>query len=193
MTNHILRIDASLRYTDSITRGLLDRITARFPNATITTRDLSTGLPLIDETWIGANFTPPEARSEVQNTALAYSDSRIDELKSVDTLLLGLPIYNFTVPTAFRAWLDLITRVGQTFHYTDTGPVGLLQGKRAIIAIGSGGTKVGSDIDFSTGYIRHILGFIGITDVSFITADAAMIDADAAFATAHSQIDALAA
>lgn len=193
MTNHILRIDASLRHTDSITRGLLDRIIARFPDANVTTRDLSNGLPLIDETWIGANFTPAEARDDTQNTALTYSDSLINELKSADTLLLGLPIYNFTVPTAFRAWIDLITRVGQTFQYTETGPVGLLTGKRAIIAIGSGGTKAGSDIDFATGYVRHILGFIGITDVTFITADALMMDADAALATAHSQIDALAA
>lgn len=193
MTNHILRIDASLRHTDSITRGLLDRITARHPNATITTRDLAAGLPLIDETWIGANFTPAEARSEAQNTALSFSDTLIDEIKSADTLVLGLPIYNFSVPTGFKAWIDLVTRVGQTFQYTDTGPVGLLQGKRAIIAIGSGGTKTGSEIDFSTGYIRHILGFVGITDVSFITADALMMDADAALASAHRQIEALAA
>lgn len=193
MTSQILRIDASLRHTDSITRDLLDRITTRFPDATVTTRDLSKGLPLINEAWIGANFTPAEARDDTQNTALTFSDSLIDELKSADTLLLGLPIYNFTVPTGFRAWIDLITRVGLTFQYTDTGPVGLLTGKRAIIAIGSGGTKTGSDIDFSTGYIRHILGFIGITDVTFITADALMMDADAALATAHSQIDALAA
>lgn len=193
MTSQILRIDASLRHTDSITRDLLDRITTRFPDATVTTRDLSKGLPLINEAWIGANFTPAEARDDTQNTALTFSDSLIDELKSADTLLLGLPIYNFTVPTGFRAWIDLITRVGLTFQYTDTGPVGLLTGKRAIVAIGSGGTKTGSDIDFSTGYIRHILGFIGITDVTFITADALMMDADAALATAHSQIDALAA
>lgn len=193
MTKHILRIDASLRHTDSITRDLLDRIAARFPNANVTTRDLSGGLPLIDETWIGANFTPAEARNDAQNTALAFSDSLIEEVKSADTLLLGLPIYNFTVPTGFKAWIDQIARVGQTFHYTDTGPVGLLTGKRAIVAIGSGGTKAGSDIDFATGYIRHILGFVGITDVTFITADALMADADAALATAHSQIAALAA
>jgi len=193
MTNHILRIDASLRHTESVTRDLLDRITARFPNATVTERDLAAGLPLIDETWIGANFTPLDARTQAQNTALAFSDSLIEELKSADTLVLGLPVYNFTVPTAFKAWIDLVARVGRTFQYTDTGPVGLLQGKRAIIAIGSGGTKSGSDIDFSTEYIRHILGFIGITDVTFVTADAMMMDADVALATAHSQIEALAA
>ncbi|KPU82683.1 FMN-dependent NADH-azoreductase, partial [Marinosulfonomonas sp. PRT-SC04] len=124
MTNHILRIDASLRHTDSITRELLDRITARFDDATITTRDLAAGLPLIDEAWIGANFTAPDERTETQNTALAFSDSLIDELAAADTLLLGLPIYNFTVPTAFKAWIDQIARVGRTFHYTDTRPVG---------------------------------------------------------------------
>lgn len=193
MTKHILRIDASLRQSDSVTRGLLDRITQQFTGATVTTRDLSAGLPLINGEWIGANFTPAADRSDAQNEVLKQSDSLIDEVKAADTLVLGLPIYNFTVPTAFKAWIDLIARVGLTFQYTDTGPVGMLTGKRAIIAIASGGTKTGSDIDFATGYIRHILGFIGITDVTFIAADALMVDADIALATAHSQIDALAA
>ena len=193
MAKHILRIDASLRQSDSVTRGLLDRITQQFTGATITERDLSGGLPLIDGEWIGANFTPPADRSAAQHEVLKQSDSLIDEVKAADTLVLGLPIYNFTVPTAFKAWIDLIARVGLTFQYTDTGPVGMLTGKRAIIAIASGGTKTGSDIDFATGYIRHILGFIGITDVTFITADALMADADSALAGAHSQIDALAA
>jgi len=193
MTKHILRIDASLRHTDSVTRGLLDRITGRFAGAAITTRDLSAGLPLIDETWIGANFTPDKDRSDAQIAALSFSDVLIDELTAADTLVLGLPIYNFTVPAAFKAWIDLIARVGLTFQYTDTGPVGLLAGKRAIVAIGSGGTKIGSELDFATGYIRHILGFIGITDVTFIAADALMVDADAALAEAHTRIEALAA
>ena len=193
MTQNILRIDASLRQSDSITRGLLDRITQQFTGATITERDLSGGLPLIDEAWIGANFTPSADRSAAQHEVLKHSDSLIDEVKAADTLVLGLPIYNFTVPTAFKAWIDLIARVGLTFQYTDTGPVGMLTGRRAIIAIASGGTKTGSDIDFATGYIRHILGFIGITDVTFIAADALMADADIALATAHSQIDELAA
>ncbi len=193
MTKHILRIDASLRQSDSVTRDLLDRITQQFAGVTVTTRDLSGGLPLIDGEWIGANFTPVADRSDAQHEVLKYSDTLIDEIIAADTLVLGLPIYNFTVPTAFKAWIDLVARIGRTFQYTDTGPVGMLTGKRAIIAIASGGTKTGSDIDFATGYIRHILGFMGITDVTFIAADALMADADNALAAAHSRIKALAA
>ena len=193
MTKNILRIDASLRQADSVTRELADRIVQQFADATVTTRDLTNGLPLIDEAWIGANFTPADDRSNEQNTTLAQSNKLIQELQEADILVLGLPIYNFTVPTAFKAWIDLVARVGLTFHYTDTGPVGLLAGKRAIIAIASGGTKTGSDIDFATDYIRHILGFIGITDITFIAADALMEDLDTSLKAAHSQIEALAA
>lgn len=192
MTNAILRLDASLRQTDSVTRGLLDRITAHLNTTSITTRDLTANLPLINEAWIGANFTPADDRSADQTAALAFSDELINEIKAADTLVIGLPIYNFAVPAAFKAWIDQIARVGLTFHYTETGPVGLLTGKRAIIAIASGGTKIGSEMDFATGYVRHILGFVGITDVTFIAADALMADADAALAAAHKQIDALA-
>lgn len=192
MTNTILRLDASLRHTDSITRDLLDRITSHLNATSITTRDLTADLPLIDEQWIGANFTPADARSPEQTAALAFSDELIDEIQAADTLVIGLPIYNFTVPTAFKAWIDQIARVGSTFQYTENDPVGLLTGKRAVIAVASGGTKVGSEMDFATGYARHILGFVGITDVTFIAADALMADAETALAAAQTQIDGLA-
>ncbi len=86
-------------------------------------------------------------------------------MQAADTLVIGLPIYNFGVPAALKAWVDQVARAGVTFRYTETGPKGLLTGKRAIIAVASGGTEAGSDVDFATGYIRHVLGFIGITDV----------------------------
>jgi len=127
---------------------------------------------LITEDWIGANFTPADQRSDEQRQILALSDSLVDEIARADTLVIGLPIYNFSVPASFKAWIDLVARVGLTFAYTETGPKGLLTGKRAIIAVASGGTTVGSDADFATGYVRHVLGFIGITDVTLIAADA---------------------
>ncbi len=97
------------------------------------------------------------------------------------------------MPGALKAWIDLVCRAGVTFKYTETGPVGLLEGKRAIVAVASGGTQVGSEIDFATGYMRHILGFIGITDVSFVSADQQGSKGEAAVNEAQQEIDALAA
>jgi FMN-dependent NADH-azoreductase len=192
MTRSILRIDASARREGSVSRDLADRIVARFPGATVIARDLAPGLPLIDETWVGANFTPAAERSPEQHAVLALSDKLIAELQAADTLVIGLPIYNFGVPATLKAWVDQVARAGVTFRYTETGPQGLLTGKRAIVAVASGGTEAGSEIDFATGYIRHVLGFIGISDVAFVTADRLMLDAEGTLRSAHDQIEALA-
>ncbi|MBF9048964.1 FMN-dependent NADH-azoreductase [Roseobacter sp. HKCCD9010] len=191
MTHSILRIDASARRDGSVSRDLSDRIIARFAEADVTARDLAEGLPLIDEDWVGANFTPAEQRTDEQKAKLALSDTLIEEIKAADTLIIGLPIYNFGVPAALKAWVDLVARAGVTFQYTEQGPKGLLEGKRAVVAVASGGTEAGSAIDFATGYIRHVLGFIGIHDVEFVTADRLMVDADASMQTALAQLDAL--
>lgn len=191
MTHSILRIDASARRDGSVSRDLADRLLARFPDATVTTRDLAPGLPLIDETWIGANFTPEADRTDEQRATLALSDTLIAEVIAADTLVIGLPIYNFGVPATLKAWVDQVARAGVTFRYTDAGPEGLLAGKRAIVIVASGGTEAGSEIDFATGYIRHVLGFIGITDVSFVTADRLALDMDGTLQSAQNQIDAL--
>jgi len=193
MTIHILRIDASARRTGSVSRDLADRVIARLGDATVTNRDLATPLPLIDEAWVSANFTPADQRTAEHQATLALSDDLIAEIRAADTIVIGLPIYNFGVPAALKAWIDMVARAGVTFQYTETGPKGLLEGKRAIVAVASGGTEAGSDIDFATGYIRHVLGFIGITDVDFVTADRLMIDAEGTIAKAHGQIAALAA
>lgn len=195
MPKHILRIDASARKTGSVTRELNDSIIDRFSmsgDATVTTRDLADeALPHLTESWIGANFTKPEDRSPEQNDALALSNDLIDELKSADVVLIGLPIYNFGVPAALKAWVDLIARAGVTFKYSETGPVGLLDGKRAIVAVASGGTAMGSDIDFATGYLRHVLGFIGIKDVVFVAADQMAIDAETTLSAARDAVQTL--
>ncbi|MEM0945524.1 MAG: NAD(P)H-dependent oxidoreductase [Pseudomonadota bacterium] len=179
----ILRIDASMRHDGSVTRGLADqveaRILARDPGAEITRRDLSDPLPQIDEAWIGANFTDPDARSAEQREVLGLSDSLIAEIRAADVLLLAVPMYNFGVPAAMKLWIDQITRARETFRYTETGPVGLITGKRAILVTGSGGTAVDGPMDFTTPYLRHILGFLGITDVSVVAAERQMADGDA--------------
>ncbi len=194
MTTSILRIDASARRTGSITRDLgdrlIDRFTAKAPVA-LTVRDLADGLPQIDEAWIGANFTPAEKRTPEQKSLLALSDTLVAELAAADTLVIGLPIYNFGVPSSLKAWIDLIARAGVTFRYTKTGPEGLLNGKRAIVTVASGGTEMGSAIDFATGYLRHMLGFIGITEVEFIAADRTALDPEGTVTAANAAVDAL--
>ncbi|ABV92103.1 FMN-dependent NADH-azoreductase 1 [Dinoroseobacter shibae DFL 12 = DSM 16493] len=137
-------------------------------------------------------------RRELQRTAdqravLALSDSLVAELQAADTVLITLPIWNFGIPSTLKAWIDQVARAGVTFRYTPDGPVGLLEGKRAILAVASGGTEVGSAIDFATDYLRHVLGFIGIHEVEIVAADRLMVDADASHAKADAAIDALAA
>ena len=196
-TNKILRIDTSMRHTGSVTRALTDKLVARLraasPGSEVTVRDLAAGVPLVNEAWIGANFTDPAERDDAQRAALAHSDELVAELKAADTLVIGLPIYNFGVPAAFKAWVDMIARARETFRYTEAGPEGLMTGKRALVVVASGGVPVGSAADFATPYVRHVLGFIGITEVEFISADSLMSGADAAIANAEARIEELAA
>lgn len=192
MTN-ILRIDASAKPQGSTTHDLLDRIEAQIGAASVR-RDLGdAAVPQIDGIWVGSNFTPADERSAEQKAALALSDKLIAELQAADTILIALPIYNFTVPGSLKAWIDLVCRAGVTFKYTETGPVGLLSGKRAIVAVASGGTEVGSSVDFATPYMRHVLAFVGITDVTFVTADRQMARGEDALENANDQIAALVA
>lgn len=193
MTKTVLHIDSSARRTGSVSRDLTAQIVARLGADEVVHRDLATPLPLLDEAWIGANFTPADQRSDEQKQLLAQSDALVEELKAADTLVIGAPIYNFSVPAGLKAWIDLVARVGLTFAYTEEGPAGLLEGKRAIIAVASGGTEAGSAIDFASGYLRHMLGFMGITEVEIVAADTLAIDEGAALAKAKSQIEALAA
>ncbi|MEL6242288.1 MAG: NAD(P)H-dependent oxidoreductase [Pseudomonadota bacterium] len=188
----ILHIDSSARIDGSITRDLSTDIVAKMGGDVIR-RDLTDAVPQITEDWIGANFTPADNRDEMQRDQLALSDALVDELKQADTIVIGVPIYNFGIPASLKAWIDLVARVGVTFSYTEDGPVGLLQGKRAIIAVASGGTPVGSDIDFASGYLRHVLGFMGITDIEVIAADRVMAQSETAIAEAKTQIEKLAA
>ena len=188
----LLHIDSSARTAGSVTRDLSARIVEKLGGEVIR-RDLQDALPQITEDWVGANFTPADDRDAVQRDTLALSDQLVDELHRADTIVIGLPVYNFGVPTALKAWIDLVARAGLTFKYTPEGPVGLLTGKRAILAVATGGTPVGSDIDFATGYVRHVLGFIGITDVEVIAADRVAAQGQEAVAQAHGAIEALAA
>jgi FMN-dependent NADH-azoreductase len=193
MTHTVLHIDSSARTNDSVSRDLSAKIVAKLGADSVIRRDLSTPLPQVTENWIGANFTPADQRDPVQKDLLALSDQIVQEIKAADTIVIGLPIYNFSVPASLKAWIDLSCRAGVTFAYTENGPKGLLEGKRAIVAIASGGTQVGSDADFASGYVRHILNFIGITNVEFVAADQLMVDAETSLASANAAVEKLAA
>lgn len=189
---NILRIDGSMRRTGSISRQLTDEVIAHLiseaPGAEVQVRDLADPLPHVTEDWINANFTDPDQRTAAQNDSLALSDRLVEELEAADAIVIGLPIYNFGVPAAVKAWIDLIARARKTFRYTETGPEGLLTGKTAYIVVASGGTGAGTDIDFATDYLKFALGFVGIKDVKLIDASAHMSGLDEALGRARSAI-----
>ena len=172
----VLYINASARgrhtsNTRALTRDILAGLEAKFGDLKITERDVARGLPIIDERWVGANFTPAEQRTPEQERVLALSDELIAELKQADIVVIGAPMYNFSVPASLKAWIDLVARAGVTFRYTEQGPVGLLRDKQAYVVVTTGGSQIGSAVDFATGYLQHVLGFIGIHDVSMIEAE----------------------
>ena len=145
MTN-ILHITASIRSETSVSRSLGNDVIARLNaggKAALTTRDLSAEpLPLLSEDRFNANLTPADERSAEQAELAAISDTLIAELQAADTIVISSPIYNFGVPASVKAWADLVARAGTTFKYTPDGPVGLLSGKKAVIAIASGASVV---------------------------------------------------
>ncbi|MEO9573179.1 MAG: NAD(P)H-dependent oxidoreductase [Tateyamaria sp.] len=187
-----LHIDSSARFQGSVTRDLSAQIVSKFAGLVIR-RDLSEALPQITENWVNANFTPADQRDATQIDTLALSDQLVGELKEAETIVIGVPVYNFGIPAALKAWVDLVARAGVTFKYSESGPVGLLEGKRVILAVATGGTPVGSEIDFATGYMKHVLGFIGITNVQIIAADRVMAQGEEAIAGAKADIQKLAA
>lgn len=193
MTKTVLHIDSSARLTGSATRDLSAAVVAKLAPETVIRRDVATPLPLLDEAWVSANFTPENERSDAQRNILALSDELVAELKAADTVVIGAPIYNFSVPATLKAWLDQVARAGITFQYTENGPEGLLTGKRAVIVSASGGTPVGAEFDYAVPYLRHMLGFIGITDVQVVAADQQAINAEGSMAKAKDAVAALAA
>ena len=188
--NNILHIDASGRGKPSVSRQLSNEIVQKISSdqTNVTYRDVSQGLSFVDETMIGAYYTHKAERSDEQHQAIALSDTIVGELMEADTVVIGMPIYNFSMPAGFKTWSDLAARVGETFTYTENGPVGLLEGKKAYVAVASGGTKVGSEIDFLTPWLRHFLGFIGISDVEIVQAEAINRNGDKAVEDARASI-----
>ena len=181
-----------MRKNGSYSRTLSDRLISQLQRQTpsdVKQRDLADGIPFINEAWIESNFTDVSERTAEQRSILSCSDALISELKTADTLVIGLPIYNFNVPAAFKAWIDQVARAKVTFRYGKNGPEGLLENKKAYVILSSGGTQLGSDIDFVSGYINHVLGFIGIKNVSIIDSSGIGRDEEKVISSAHAVID----
>lgn len=188
----ILEVTASARSMTSASRrlsqDLINALEDRFGDVHTVRRDLSAGMPFVDEGWIEANFTPEESRTAKHREALALSDSLVAELREADVLVIGVPMYNFNIPASLKAWVDMIARARLTFRYTDNGPKGLLEGKKAYLVVATGGVPVGSPVDFATPYLKHVLGFLGINDVEIIAADRLNSQADEAMDAARARI-----
>ena len=170
----LLQINASLHTGNGHSSKLADQFVAAFqrsrPGTKILKRDVAAddSVPHLNSERFGAFIAKPEERSVTQHAVVAYSDNLIDELKQADVIVLGLPMYNFGVPSQLKAYFDHIARVGITFRYTDKGPVGLLTGKKAYVFAARGGLYVGTPLDTQTSYVRDFLHFLGIADVEFV-------------------------
>lgn len=189
--SNILYITASIRSdSDSVSRGLGQRIVdglAAKTGASVTTRDLAANdLPYVSAERFAANLTPAAVRTPEQADLAAIADTLIAELQAADTIVIAAPVYNFGPPATLKAWADLVARAGTTFQYTANGPEGLLKGKKAYLAIASGGTPMGADYDFMSRWLTFFLGFLGITDVAIVAADGIMgVDGEAKIAAAQ--------
>ncbi len=182
MSGDILLITASGRSTGSVTRELATEL-AESLGGRVTHRDVGAGLPVVDDAFL-AGYESSEA--------LTRSRELIDELRAHDRIIIAAPMYNFGVPAALKAWIDLVARAGETFRYTETGPVGLLEGKTAYLVVATGGTPVDGSWDYATPYLRHVMNFVGITDVHVVAADRLGNNADKALDGARAAIEELA-
>lgn len=172
----LLQIHTSLFSGQGQSSQLAERFVAawraRHPQATVLNRDLAAEpVPHLDATRFGAFLAAPAERNAEQQAVVAYSDALIDELRRADVIVLGLPMYNFGVPSQLKAYFDHVARAGVTFRYTATGPEGLLKNKKAYVFAARGGHYLGTPLDTQTAYVRDFLRFIGIADVAFVHAE----------------------
>jgi FMN-dependent NADH-azoreductase len=181
--------------------GQSSRLAARFvakwrvahPGGRVIVRDLARApVPHLDADRFGAFVARPEQRTTEQHAYVGCSDALIAELRSADVIVLGVPLYNFGVPSTLKAYFDHIARAGVTFRYTDKGSIGLLTGKQAVVFATRGGRYAGTPLDSQTPYLNSFLAFLGITDVEFVYAEGLAISEtarEAALSAARARID----
>lgn len=193
---NLLYITTSINGADGVSRGFGDKLAkglAAQKGATLVSRDLAANdLPYVSAERFAANNTPKAERTPEQAELAAIADELVAELQNADTIVIASPIYNFAPPATLKAWADLVARVGTTFRYTANGPEGLLKGKKAYLAISSGGTPLGADYDFMSTWLTHFLGFLGIEVVETIGADGIMGEGgEEKIAAAHAKVEEL--
>ena len=199
--NTLLKINASLFSANGQSSQLAERFVAAWqashPGSRVVERDLAANpVPHLDGARFMAFLAKPEERSAEQQAVVDFSDALIAELRAADAVVIGLPMYNFGIPSQLKAYFDHIARAGVTFRYTANGPEGLITGKKAYILAARGGIYAGTPKDSQTAYVRDFLGFIGITDVEFIYAEGLNMgdeSKNAALAQAHQSLAALTA
>jgi FMN-dependent NADH-azoreductase len=194
---NILQINTSARREASHSTRLADRIVLRLhdadPEATLTVRDLNRNPhPALDEAALAALFTAAEQRTPAQAARVALDDALIAEIEAADVVVLGVPMYNFGVPSQLKNWIDAISRAGATFRYTADGPEGLLKGKTVYVALTRGGKYRNTPTDTMVPYLETVLSFLGMTDIHFVYAEGLAMGAAAeegAIASAYEQIE----
>jgi FMN-dependent NADH-azoreductase len=176
----LLKLNSSPMGARSVSRKLTEEFVETWreahPGGRVIERDLSAlSLPVVDGYWIGAAYTPEQARTAEQIKALNLSDLLIGDLQQADEYVFGVPMHNFGIPSTLKLWIDQVVRVGKTFSYGANGPIGLLTGKKATLLLASGGVYAPGTateaLDFVTPYLKTVLGCIGITDVTVIAAE----------------------
>ncbi len=180
----LLHIDSSPLYGRSVTRELTAAFVKHWstahPEGMVIDRDLNAStIPPITAEWVGASYTPEEARTPQQKERLSLSDSLLAELEQADEYVVGVPMHNFGVPSVLKLWIDQVARAGKTFAYVDGKPQGLIVGKKATFIIATGSfydaqTQMAS-FNFVEPYLRSLFGFLGVTDATFLTAGGAMV------------------
>jgi FMN-dependent NADH-azoreductase len=195
----LLQIKSSIFSDGGQSSQLAERFVAAWrdanPGGKVIVRDLARDpVPHLDATRFGAFLTEREKRTTDQQSVIAYSDTLISELKRADVVVLGLPMYNFGLPSALKAYFDHIARAGETFRYTEKGPVGLLTGKSVYVFAARGGLYAGTPRDTQTPYVRDFLSFLGMNDIEFVHAEGLAISEESkkqGIARAHAAIDSL--
>ena len=173
----LLQINASINTGKGQSSQLANQFVSAFherrPDARIVVRDVAATdpVPHLDAERFGAFLTQSDQRSAAQHAVVAYSDTLISEVREADVIVLGLPMYNFGVPSQLKAYFDHIARAGVTFKYTEKGPVGLLTGKKVYVFAARGGLYAGTPLDTQTAYVRDFLRFLGLSDVEFVYAE----------------------
>ena len=162
-------------YSTQLSQGIINKLQAAHPGSTVVLRDVAKSpFPHMEEAHLQAYFTPAEGRSPEQQEAVRHSDEAIAQVMAADVLVIGVPFYNFSISSSLKAWLDHLTRAGITFRYTPTGPEGLIKGKKVYLAVASGGIYSAGPMqsyDFATPYLRWMLGFLGLTDITVARAE----------------------